>query len=374
MDPTAKPSQPLPLYRHDTPTPHDLLSCLQHCMQALPSQPRAALAPMLADMVQAASRVVSAADVQALCAHRGITFIEAQSIAVYTMDARDYARAREDSVFFVFNLAVRTGDSEQVQRWSAYTKLFSDALDKLPSVSCVVFRGLDQPLTQVSHLYVKASTVFFNSVTSTTTDKAGTLLQFGMGADGRPGTLLQIAACDVKDIAVFSVFRKENELLAPLNSSYRVVTVLESAEVRCRVSRAGACCVFEARLAQVQALAAFGDLPKNVDLIVMQQLPHSSAHNVMQVPTSTPSQPYPPLLCNCCPAASQGCCCTISSSSSSSSGGSNRERSRFSRFPAPPLTLVLLSAVLGMQCLHIPQPRPEQPKLQCVPFAKEVRS
>ena len=134
MDPTAKPSQPLPLYRHDTPTPRDLLSCLQECMQALPSQPRAALAPMLADMVQAASRVVSGADVQVLCTQRGVTFMEAQSIAVYTMDARDYARPREDSVFFVFNLAVRMGDSEQVQRWSAYTKLLSDALDKLPSV------------------------------------------------------------------------------------------------------------------------------------------------------------------------------------------------------------------------------------------------
>jgi hypothetical protein len=35
---------------------------------------------------------------------------------------------------------------------------------------------------------------------------------------------------------------------------------------------------------QVQALAEFGDLPKNVDLIVLQQLPHSSAHNVIEVP------------------------------------------------------------------------------------------
>jgi len=34
---------------------------------------------------------------------------------------------------------------------------------------------------------------------------------------------------------------------------------------------------------QVQALAAFGDLPLNVDLIVLQQLPHSLAHDVMHV-------------------------------------------------------------------------------------------
>ena len=55
----------------------------------------------------------------------------------------------------LINAALRAGDSEQVQRWSAFTKLLCDALDKLPSVSCTVFRGLDQPLTQISHLYVK---------------------------------------------------------------------------------------------------------------------------------------------------------------------------------------------------------------------------
>jgi hypothetical protein len=34
---------------------------------------------------------------------------------------------------------------------------------------------------------------------------------------------------------------------------------------------------------QVQAFAEFGDLPANVDLIVLQQLPHSMAHNFIQV-------------------------------------------------------------------------------------------
>ena len=231
MDPTARPSQPLPHSRLDTATPLDLLACLQHCMQALPSQPQHALAPMLAAMVQAASRIVMAPHVQALCAQHGVTFIEAQGISVYTMDARAYGRTREDSVFFVFNAAIRSCDAVQVQRWSAFSKLLCDALHKLPGVSCVVFRGLDQPLTQVSHLYVKGSTVFFNSVTSTTTDKASTLQSFGKGAGGRPGTLLRISATDVKSIAAFSAFPSESELLASLNSSYRVATVLQSADV-----------------------------------------------------------------------------------------------------------------------------------------------
>ena len=232
MDPTARPSQPLPLYRRDTPTPRDLLLCLQHCMQALPSQPRACLAPMLAGMVQASSRIVAVQHVQSLCVQNGITLVEAQCIAVYTMDAQDYGLTREDSVFYVFNAALRAGDTEQVQRWSVFAKLFCDAVDKLPGVSCAVYRGLDQPLTQVSHLYVKGSTLFFNGVTSTTTDKADTLQQFGKGADGRPGTLLRIAATDVKNISMFSAYPSESELIASVNSSYRVITVLESADVR----------------------------------------------------------------------------------------------------------------------------------------------
>ena len=234
MDPAARPSQPRPLYRRGTATPHQLLPCLQRGMQALPSQPRAALAPMLASMVEAASRIVMAADVQALCAQRGLTLVEAQCVSVYTMDARSFGGAREDSVFYEFNLALRAGDSEHVQRWGEFAKVFCDAVDKLPSVSCVVFRGLDQPLTQVSHLYVKGSTVFFNGVTSTTTDKGNTLQQFGKGADGRPGTLLRIAATDVKSIAAFSAFPDESELVAAPNSRFRVAIVLESADV-CRV-------------------------------------------------------------------------------------------------------------------------------------------
>ncbi len=195
---------------------------------------------MLADMVSAASRIVMAPHVQAVCVQHGVTLVEAQCIAVYTMDARGYGRAREDSVFYVLNATLRAGDSSQVQRWSAFSKLFCDALCKLPSVARTVYRGLDQPLTQVSHLYEKGSTVFFNGVTSTTTDKAGTLQQFGKGADGRPGTLLRIAATDVKNISMFSAFPDESELVASVNSSYRVATVLQSADVSligCLLSR-----------------------------------------------------------------------------------------------------------------------------------------
>ncbi len=132
----------------------------------------------------------------------------------------------------MYNAALRSAQEEAVALWAVYSFLFCSALVKLPSVTATVFRGLDFSLTQLSHMYSKGSTVWLNAATSTTTDKAATFLQFGAGASGRPGTLLQIIAVDAKDIQAFNPFPNESELLLPPNSCHTVQTVLESAEVK----------------------------------------------------------------------------------------------------------------------------------------------
>jgi hypothetical protein len=157
--------------------------------------------------------------------------MQAQTVCLYTLDARQHGGLREHSVFYVYNAALRSGQADAVALWGEYSFVFCSALEKLLSVAATVFRGLDLPLTQLTHMYAKGSTVWLNSVTSTTTDKDQTLLQFGAGASGRPGTLLQIIAVDAKDIKAFSPFL-ESELLIPPNSCHTVQTVLESAEVR----------------------------------------------------------------------------------------------------------------------------------------------
>jgi hypothetical protein len=151
-------------------------------------------------------------------------------VCLYTLDARQHGGLREHSVFYLYNAALRSGEADAVALWGEYSFVFCSALEQLPSVAATVFRGLDLPLTQLTHMYSKGSTVWLNSVTSTTTDKDQTLLQFGAGASGRPGTLLQIIAVDAKDIKAFSPF-PESELLIPPNSCHTVQTVLESAEV-----------------------------------------------------------------------------------------------------------------------------------------------
>jgi hypothetical protein len=80
-------------------------------------------------------------------------------------------------------------------------------------------------------LYTKGSTIWLNALTSTTTDRSQTLEQFGQGASGRPGTLMQIIAVDAKDIQAFSPY-PESELVIPPNSCHSVETVLDSVQVK----------------------------------------------------------------------------------------------------------------------------------------------
>ncbi len=151
---------------------------------------------------------------------------------------------------------------ENVQRWADYSFLFISALDKLPSIECEVYRGIDLPLTQVSHEYKVGTKVWLPSVTSTTTKQDTALEQFGKSKSGNsypdnqsgnryPGTLIKIKAVFAKNIKVFSMFPDESELLLSPNSCLKIDLALSSEDVA--------------------NLRDFGTLPENVDLIVASQ-------------------------------------------------------------------------------------------------------
>jgi hypothetical protein len=114
-------------------------------------------------------------------------------------------------------------------------------------------RALDCPLTEVSHLYVKGGCVWFNSITSTSTDQAATLRSFGSGASGRAGTLLEMRVTSARSVAAFSAFPQEQELLLRANTRGRVLLALSSGEA-----------------ALLQGMANY-NLPPNVDLAVLQE-------------------------------------------------------------------------------------------------------
>ncbi len=235
MDPSARAVQgPLLLWNPArTRAPPSLLHCILAAMQAEPGQPNARLAPMLGAMAAEAAQIVSGSPkVQQLMQQYKITDIEAQAVSVYTTDARSHGGLRQHSIFFGYNAATRSANAQDVELWSVFSFLFCNALGKLPSAALTVFRGLDVPLTQLSHQYVASGAVWLTSVTSATTDRAKTLLGFGTGSCGRPGTLLQINALDAKDISDFSKFRAENEFVIPSNSCHRVRVALSFSQVK----------------------------------------------------------------------------------------------------------------------------------------------
>ncbi len=229
MDPSARAVQgPLTLWHPARTHAPSILAA----MQATPGQPNAHFAPILQTMVADAAQIVrGSAKVQQLMRQYQLTEMEAQTVSVYTTDARDYGGLRQQSIFFAYNAAIRSANPQDVELRSVFSFLFCTALEKLPAVAKTVFRGLDVPLTQLSHQYVAGGTIWLTSMTSTTTDKAKTLLQFGTGASGRPGTLLQINAVDAKDISDFSKYKTENEYVVPPNSCHTVQVALSSAQV-----------------------------------------------------------------------------------------------------------------------------------------------
>jgi len=111
------------------------------------------------------------------------------------------------------------------------------------------------PLSDVSHLYWKGGFVWLRSTTSTTTDKHGTMRQFGQGAAGSmngAGTFMELRVQNAKEIQVFSAVPGEKERLIPQNTCFRVLQALSAADVR--------------------LLEAFGTLPPNVDLVVVEEV------------------------------------------------------------------------------------------------------
>lgn len=112
-------------------------------------------------------------------------------------------------------------------------------------------RGLDCPLTEVSHLYVTGGVVWHNSVTSTTTDKESTLKSFGTGSSGRAGTFVEFHVSSAKSIVAFTAYPDEAELILRANFCGKVLLALSSAEAA--------------------LLKEMAKMPPNVDLVVMQQ-------------------------------------------------------------------------------------------------------
>jgi hypothetical protein len=186
--------------------------------------------------------------------------LEAQSIFVYTASQGPFVCPTHGAPFASYNRALRDAAADSVLAWSGYSFLLRNALMRLPSTACTVYRGLDCALSEVSHLYQRNGFVWYRSPTSTTVDRDGTMANFGTGAAGRPGTYIELHVQNAKVIGDFSAEPGEQERLLAPNTCFRVKE-----------------CFTASQIVNLRGFAAF---PPNVDLVVLEEVRSVSTRDV----------------------------------------------------------------------------------------------
>ena len=250
IDPSTQPNEPVLLF-----PPHhkvsDRLSILPYLTRALPLS---CCAGVLQSVVLAAETKCQSPDILQKMSAFNLDAIEAQSIFVYTASQGSAVcpTAEHGAPFSSYNAALRGFDTSRHHAWSDYSFVLYSALLKLPSVACTVYRGLNVPLCELSHLYWKGGFVWLRSPTSATTDKDKTMRIFGQGADAGVGTFMELRVKNAKEVETFSAVPGEQERIIPHNTCFRVLLAVSAADVK--------------------LLKDFGTLPPNVDLVVVEEV------------------------------------------------------------------------------------------------------
>jgi len=253
LDPSTQPNEPVELFPSGHrmsiaagPGQGSMLPCLARAL------PDACCAPVLRAIVAEAEMKILSPSVQLVIAALDLEAVEAQSVFVYTASQGFAVCPTHGAPFASYNAALRGAHPHAVSAWCDYSFRLYNALLKLPSVACTVYRGLNVPLSDLSHLYWRGGFVWLRSPTSTTTDKDKTMRQFGQGAGAGVGTFMELHVKSAKEIEVFSAVPGERERLIPQNTCFRVLQALSAADVK--------------------QLSAFGSLPPNVDLVVVEEV------------------------------------------------------------------------------------------------------
>ncbi len=211
----------------------------------------------------AAEMHISTPPVQSIIQGCHLSALEAQSIFVYSASQGPFVCPTHGAPFASYNKALRDDAAISINAWSGYSFLLLNALLKLPSVACTVYRGLNCALSEVSHLYMKGGFVWYRSPTSTTIDKAGTMASFGTAAGTGAGTFIELHVQSAKKIEAFSAVPGEQERLIPQNTCFKVMESFTAS--------------------QIDRLQGFASLPRNVDLVVLEEVHPLSTNGVLML-------------------------------------------------------------------------------------------
>jgi hypothetical protein len=153
----------------------------------------------------------------------GLTDDESAAIYLYTIE---WNEGSPQSLYFIFNNALRSGHRSEKKRWSPYLKLLVTALMKFPSIEISVWRNLKE---DASKNYPKDKRFTWPSVTSCSRD-VNEVIQCFWNLNGQ-NTLFNISVINGKNISAYSQFPREQEVVLLPGSRFRVTgeSVLEKA-------------------------------------------------------------------------------------------------------------------------------------------------
>ena len=125
-----------------------------------------------------------------------LTHDESAAIYLYTMPI---------PFFSMLNTALRAKNRDALKPWFSFLKLFLGALDKLPSLDLVIWRGVSD---DVGADFIKDRVKTWWSVNSCSTSLE--VVQIFLA---KKGTVFAIRTANAKDITAYSVFEKEHEVV-----------------------------------------------------------------------------------------------------------------------------------------------------------------
>ncbi|CAF4071696.1 unnamed protein product [Adineta steineri] len=140
----------------------------------------------------------------------GLTHDESASIYIYTMEWG------EQSLYCVLNKTLRNENRDLLKVWFPYIKLFDTAINKLPTVKEVVWRGITADIGKNFHENDKITWWSINSCSS----KVNIIKGF-LGNKTNSTTFL-IEATNGKKVSGYTVHESEHEIILRIGTQFRV--------------------------------------------------------------------------------------------------------------------------------------------------------
>ena len=140
----------------------------------------------------------------------GLSKDQSAAVYIYTMEWGD------TTLYRVLNKALRSENRQALKIWFPYLKLFDTALDKLPTVKGVVWRGV--PL-DIGKSFTQNQLVTWWSVNSCSSSV--NVIKDFLG-DGKKSTLFLVEAVNGKKISGYTEYENEDEIILRMGTQFRV--------------------------------------------------------------------------------------------------------------------------------------------------------